>query len=48
MQHTQVIILGGSLVGLSASLFLAYHGVPHVLVEKHPSSSPPSAGDGFY
>ncbi|WP_462172352.1 FAD-dependent monooxygenase [Pseudoalteromonas xiamenensis] len=47
MQHTQVIILGGSLVGLSASLFLAYHGVPHVLVEKHPSSSPHPRAMGF-
>lgn len=47
MQHSQVIILGGSLVGLSASLFLAYHGVPHVLIEKHPASSPHPRAMGF-
>jgi 2-polyprenyl-6-methoxyphenol hydroxylase-like FAD-dependent oxidoreductase len=30
-----VLIVGGSLVGLSASLFLARHGVPHLVVERH-------------
>lgn len=39
MLHTPVLIIGGSLVGLSASLFLAWRGVPHILVEKHIGSS---------
>jgi 2-polyprenyl-6-methoxyphenol hydroxylase-like FAD-dependent oxidoreductase len=30
-----VLIIGGSLVGLSTSLFLAHHGVPHLVVERH-------------
>ncbi|HEY1366610.1 MAG TPA: FAD-dependent monooxygenase [Gaiellaceae bacterium] len=31
----EVLIVGGSLVGLSASLFLAWHGVPCLAVERH-------------
>lgn len=31
-----VLIVGGALVGLSMSLFLAWQGVPSLLVEKHP------------
>lgn len=30
--ETQVIIVGGSITGLSASLLLAHHGVPHILI----------------
>ena len=30
-----VLIVGGSLVGLSTSLLLGSHGVPHLLVERH-------------
>jgi 2-polyprenyl-6-methoxyphenol hydroxylase-like FAD-dependent oxidoreductase len=30
-----VLVVGGSLVGLSTSLLLATHGVPHLLVERH-------------
>jgi putative polyketide hydroxylase len=30
-----VLIVGGALVGLSMSLFLAWQGVPSLLVEKH-------------
>jgi 2-polyprenyl-6-methoxyphenol hydroxylase-like FAD-dependent oxidoreductase len=30
-----VLIVGGSLVGLSTSVLLASHGVPHLLVERH-------------
>jgi 2-polyprenyl-6-methoxyphenol hydroxylase-like FAD-dependent oxidoreductase len=30
-----VMIVGGSLVGLSTSVLLASHGVPHLLVERH-------------
>lgn len=39
MSHTPVLIVGGSLVGLSASVFLAWRGIPHILVEKHSGSS---------
>lgn len=39
MLHTPVLIVGGSLVGLSSSLFLAWRGVPHIVVEKHAGSS---------
>ncbi|CAM4205267.1 FAD-dependent monooxygenase [Kibdelosporangium persicum] len=34
-----VLIVGGSLVGLSAAVFLAWRGVPTVVVEKHAGSS---------
>lgn len=47
MQHTPVLIIGGSLVGLSASLFLVWRGVPHILVEKHSGSSPHPRAVGF-
>ncbi|WP_405159795.1 FAD-dependent monooxygenase [Nocardia sp. NBC_01499] len=33
-QQVPVLLVGGGLVGLSAALFLEYHGVPFVLVEK--------------
>ena len=36
---TPVLVVGGGLVGLSAALFLAYHHVPVVVVDKHPGSS---------
>src|ERR1700735_3290191 len=47
MQRTSVLIVGGSLVGLSASLFLSRRGVPHILVDKHPGSSPHPRAIGF-
>lgn len=47
MHHTPVLVVGGSLVGLSASLFLAVRGVTHVLVEKHPGSAPHPRAMGF-
>jgi 2-polyprenyl-6-methoxyphenol hydroxylase-like FAD-dependent oxidoreductase len=34
-RSTPVLVVGGSLVGLSTSLLLATHGVPHLLVERH-------------
>ena len=34
-QHVPVLVVGGSLVGLSTSLLLASAGVPHLLVERH-------------
>ena len=38
-ESTSVLVLGGGIVGLSAAVFLAWRGVPTVLVEKHPGSS---------
>ena len=34
-RHTQVLVVGGSLVGLSTSVLLASYGVPHLVVEGH-------------
>jgi putative polyketide hydroxylase len=34
-QHTPVLVVGGSLVGLSSALFLAWHGVRCLVVERH-------------
>ncbi len=39
-ETTPVLIVGGGLVGLSTSLFLAWHGVPSLLVERHIGISP--------
>ncbi|WP_458422010.1 FAD-dependent monooxygenase, partial [Pseudomonas aeruginosa] len=47
MERTSVIVIGGSLVGLSASLFLAWRSVPHILIEKHRGSSPHPRAIGF-
>ncbi len=30
-----VLIIGGSLVGLSVSMFLAMHGIKSLIIEKH-------------
>jgi putative polyketide hydroxylase len=38
-ESTQVLVVGGSLVGLAAAVFLAGHGVSVTVVEKHASSS---------
>ncbi len=43
----RVLVVGGGLAGLSAALFLAWRGVPTVLVEKHPGSSPHPRAMGF-
>jgi hypothetical protein len=45
--HTQALIVGGSLVGLSAALFLGQRGVDTILVEKHRGSSPHPRAIGF-
>ena len=37
--ETPVLIIGGSLVGLSAAMFLAWQHVPVILIEKHTASS---------
>ncbi len=39
-ETTPVLIVGGSLVGLSTALFLAWHGIPALLVERHADISP--------
>ncbi len=38
-ERVPVLIVGGGVVGLSASLFLARHGVHSLLVERHPGTS---------
>lgn len=47
MQHIPVLIVGGSLVGLSASLFLAWRGVPNIVIEKHEGSALHPRAMGF-
>lgn len=47
MQQVPVLIVGGSLVGLSASLFLAWRGVPSIVVEKHEGSALHPRAMGF-
>src|SRR5437016_5445826 len=44
---TPVLIVGGSLVGLSAALFLAWRGVRPILIEKHVGSSPHPRAIGY-
>jgi 2-polyprenyl-6-methoxyphenol hydroxylase-like FAD-dependent oxidoreductase len=34
-EQIPVLVVGGSLVGLSMSMLLGRHGVPHILVERH-------------
>ncbi|HME40677.1 MAG TPA: FAD-dependent monooxygenase [Steroidobacteraceae bacterium] len=34
-QEVPVLVVGGSLVGLTTSVLLASHGVRHMLIEKH-------------
>lgn len=36
-ETTPVLIAGGSLVGLSAALFLRWRGIPSLVVERHPA-----------
>jgi putative polyketide hydroxylase len=38
-EKTPVLIVGGGLTGLSAAVFLAWHGVRATLVERHPDTS---------
>ena len=42
-----VLVVGGGLVGLSAAMFLAWRGVPTVLVERHAGSSPHPRAIGY-
>lgn len=46
-EATPVLVVGGGLVGLSAALFLAWRGVPTVLVERHAGSSPHPRAIGY-
>lgn len=43
-----VLVVGGGLVGLSMSLFLSRHGVPHRLVERRPGTSVHPRAWGLY
>lgn len=44
---TPVLIVGGSLVGLSAAVFLSWQDVPVVVIDKHEASSPHPRAIGF-
>ncbi len=44
---TPVLIVGGSLVGLSAALFLSLNGVKTILIERHAGSSPHPRAIGY-
>ena len=46
-EDVPVLIIGGSLVGLSTSLFLAQHGVDHLVVERHPGTAIHPRAAGF-
>jgi len=39
-RQRRVLIVGGGLVGLCASLFLSHQGVPSILAERRPATSP--------
>ncbi len=47
VETTSVLVVGGSLVGLSSAMFLAARGVVTILVERHPGSSPHPRALGF-
>ncbi|MFP5077721.1 FAD-dependent monooxygenase [Rhizobium sp. YIM 134829] len=47
MYDTQVLIIGGSLVGLSAAAFLAWRGVKTIVIEKHRGSALHPRAVGF-
>jgi len=46
-EQVPVLIVGGSLVGLSTSLFLSWHGIASILVERHAGLSPHSRAGGL-
>lgn len=46
-ESTSVLVVGGGMAGLSAAMFLAWQGVPTVLVERHAGSSPHPRAMGF-
>ena len=38
-EEIPVLIAGGSLVGLSTALFLGWHGIPSLVIERHPGTA---------
>src|SRR5947209_11700243 len=46
-ETTPVLIVGGGLVGLSTSLFLSWHGIHSLLIERHPSTAIHPRAMGF-
>src|SRR5437868_3241480 len=46
-ETTPVLIVGGGLIGLSTSLFLSWHRVPSLLVERHPGTAIHPRAVGF-
>src|ERR1051326_5843781 len=46
-ENVPVLIVGGSLVGLSMALFLSWRGIPCLLVERHTGVSPFVRAGGF-
>lgn len=48
--HTPVLIVGAGLAGTSTAMFLGLHGVPSLLVERHPSTSnqPKARGQSWH
>ncbi|WP_437335470.1 FAD-dependent monooxygenase [Sorangium sp. So ce394] len=47
VESTSALVVGGSLVGLSAAVFLAWRGVRAVVVERHAGSSPHPRAIGY-
>jgi 2-polyprenyl-6-methoxyphenol hydroxylase-like FAD-dependent oxidoreductase len=47
-EEVPVLVVGGSLVGLSTSLFLAQHGIEHLVVERHPGTAIHPRAAAFY
>jgi len=46
-ETTPVLIVGGGLVGLSTALFLSWHGISSLLVERHPGTAIHPRATGF-
>ena len=46
-ENTEVLIVGGSLVGLSAAVFLSWRGVPNIVVERQVGSAPHPRAMGY-
>ena len=46
-ENTPVLIVGGGLIGLSTALFLSWHGIPSLLVERHPGTAIHPRAVGF-
>ncbi|KAH8703493.1 FAD binding domain-containing protein [Talaromyces proteolyticus] len=46
-EKTSVLIIGGSLVGLSTAVFLSHQGIKPILIERHADSSPHPRAMGF-